>query len=226
MSKRSEFFNRIKTKVQGVGETYECGDILIREDANTGICRAYSRRTEDVIRTDVISNVEIRKFISNIEDEKDSISYRCLALPGGRCKVINDQREQFSLYRLPSVIYALSGNNISFYERVTKDYIEELIHQYQSQKELMKYFKLERLYLKKDACYIGKYIEDGEIKYEELCGNVLSKFRYEDYGIGLKKSVVTNECLKDFGEHKTTLKFTARALQEIIERDREKESGR
>lgn len=222
----NSFMERIQTKVEGIGKTYECGDILIREDANTGICRAYSQSTEDAIRTDIISNTEIRKFIPNIEDEKDFISYRCLVLPGGRCKVINDQSEQFSLYQLTSVIYALSGNKCPFYERVTKDYIEELIRQYESQRELMKYFKLERLYFKKDACYIGKYIEDGEIKYEELCGNVLSRFRYEDYGILLKKSIVDNECLKDFEEYKVTLEFTDKALQKIIEQDREKEYGR
>lgn len=226
MSTKHEFFSRIKTKVKGIGKTYECRDILIREDINTGICKAYSKSTGDVIRTEVISNAEIRKFIPNIEDENDSISYRCLGLPGGRCKVINDQREEFSLYRLSTVIYALLGNKIPFYEIVTKDSIEELICQYQAEKELMKYFKLERLYFKKDACYIGKYIEDGEIMYEELCGNILSRFRYEDYRRELKKTIVTNECLKDFGEYKTTLKFTDKAVQKIIEQDREKDSRR
>ncbi len=220
----NSFMERIQTKVKGIGETYECGDILIREDINTGICRAYSKSKKDVIKTDVISNVEIRKFIPNIEDKNDSVSYRALALPGGRCKVINDQKEQFSLYRFPSVFYALSGKSLPYYEIVTKDTIRELINQYQSQKGLMKYFWLERLYFKKDACYIGKYVDGGEIKYEELSGNVLSRFRYEDYGRELKKVIVDNGCLEDFGEYKTTLKFTNKALQEIIKQDREKES--
>lgn len=222
----NSFKERIQTKVKGIGETYECGDILIREDANTGICRAYSQSTKDVIKTDVISNAEIREIIPNIEDERDSISYRVLGLPAGRCKAINDQTDEFSLYRFQSVFYALSGKQIPCYERVTKDTIRKLIYQYCSKKQLMKYFKLERLYFKKDACYIGKYIEDGEIKYEELCGNVLSRFNYEDYGIELKKPIVTNACLENFGERKATLKFTNKALQEIIEQDREKESGR
>lgn len=226
MKLKNEFFNRIQTKVKGIGENYECGDILIREDINTGICRAYSKNAKDIIKTDTISNAEIRKFIPNIEDEKDTIAYRVLALPAGRCKVINDQTDQFNLYRFQSVFYALSGKQINFYERITKDSIEELIRQYQSQKELMKYFKLERLYFKKDACYIGKYIEDGEIKYEELCGDVLSKFNYEDYGIELKKTVATSESLKDFGQHKTTLRFTVQAVQEIIKQDRERENRR
>lgn len=220
------FMKRIQTKVKGIGETYECGDILIREDVNTGICRAYSRGTKDVIKTDVISIAEIREWIPNIENENDTISYRALALPGGRCRAINDQTDQFNLYQFQSVFYALTGKQISFCERVTKDTIKELINQYCSEKQLMKYFKLERLYFKKDACYIGKYMEEGEIKYEELCGNVLSKFNYEDYGIELKKTVASSESLKDFGQHKTTLKFTNQALQKIIEQDRQKERGR
>lgn len=226
MSAKNEFFNRIKTKVKGVGETYECGDILIREDIDTGICRAYSRGTKDVIRTDVISNAEIRNWIPNIEDENDVISYKALALPGGRTRVINDQAEQFSLYRFQALSYALSGKWIHFYERVTKDAIKELMDKYASEKQLMKYFKLERLYFKQDACYIGKYMEEGEIKYEELCGNVLSKFNYEDYRIEWKKTVASTESIEDFGHYKASLKFTNQALQEIIEQDREKESRR
>lgn len=222
----NSFRERILTKVKGIGDTYECGDILIREDVDTGICRAYSRGTKDVIKTDVISNAEIRKFIPNIEDKNDLVSYRVLALPGGRCKVINDQKEQFSLYRFQSMFYALSGKSLSYYERVTKNTIKELISQYQSQKGLMKYFLLERLYFKEDACYIGKYVDEGEIKYEELSGNVPSGFKYEDYGRRLKKVVVNNGGLEDFGDRKITLKFTNKALQEIIEQDREKESGR
>lgn len=222
----NSFMERIKTKVKGLGETYECGDILIREDINTGICRAYSKDTKDVIKTDLISSAEIREFIPNIEDKSDVISYRALALPGGRCRAINDQTNQFNLYRFQSVFYALSGKSLPKYERVTKDFIKELISQYQSQKELMKYFGLERLYFNKDACYIGKYVDGGEIKYEELSGNVFSKFRYEDYGRELKKVIVDSEDLENFGEHKTTLRFTNKALQEIIEQDREKESRR
>lgn len=70
------------------------------------------------------------------------------------------------------------------------------------------------------------YVDGGEIKYEELSGNVFSKFRYEDYGRELKKVIVDSEDLENFGEHKTTLRFTNKALQEIIEQDREKESRR
>ncbi len=226
MSTRNEFFNRIKTKVKGIGETYECGDILIREDINTGICRAYSRSTKDVIRTDVISNAEIREWIPNIEDENDTISYKALALPGGRTRVINNQADQFNLYRLQAVSYALLGKQISPYERVTKDTIKELMDKYDAEKQLMKYFELERLYFKQDACYIGKYMEEGKIKYEELCGNVLSKFNYEDYGIELKKTVVSTNSIEDFGQHKATLRFTNQALQKVIEQDRKRESIR
>lgn len=222
----NSFTEKIKEKVKGIGETYECGDILIREDINTGICRAYSRGTKDVIETNVISNSEIRKRIPNIEYEKDTISYKILVLPGGRIKVINDKADQYSLYRFNSVFYALSGKQMQFYERVSKDTIMEVMNQYSLEKQLMKYFKLERLYFKKDACYIGKYLENGKIKYEELCGNVLSKINYEDYGIELKKTVASSEFLKDFGQHKTTLKFTNQALQNIIEQDRERENNR
>lgn len=222
------FMDRIQVKVKGIGETYECGDILIREDINTGECRAYSRNTKDVFQTDVISSTEIREFIPNIEDKTDVISYRALALPGGRCRAINDQKDQFNLYRLQSVFYALSGKSLQHHEIVTKDFIKELISQYQAQKELMKYFKLEKLYFNKEACYIGKYKEGEKIKYEELFGNLLpSEFRYEDYGIESKETVVTDECLENFGERKkSALKFTPKALQEIIEQDRNKEDWR
>lgn len=65
---------------------YECGNILIKEDIDTEMCKAYYMQNGEKI-----NNEEIRVFLANIEDERDIISYKILFLPGGRCKKINEQ---------------------------------------------------------------------------------------------------------------------------------------
>ena len=82
----NSFMEGIQTKVEGIKEVYECGNILIKEDIDTRMCKAYNMQNGEKI-----NNEEIRVFLANIEDERDIISYKILFLPGGRYKKINEQ---------------------------------------------------------------------------------------------------------------------------------------
>ncbi len=214
MSTKNEFFSRVQTKVEGIKEVYKCSDILIKEDIDTGICKAYSMQNGEKI-----NNEEIRVFLANIEDEKDIISYKMLFLPGGRCKKINEQ-ERSSLYTFCSLSYALSGEDVSRYAMVTKDKVNELIKSYQSQKQFMKYIELEKLRINGNVAYIGKYIKNGVINQEELFGNVISNIDINN--ITEAELLANNSCLQDFKSENNSLKFTTRALQTIVDRKREK----
>lgn len=214
MSTKNEFFSRVQTKVEGIKEVYECSNILIKEDIDTRICKAYSMQNGEKI-----NNEEIRVFLANIEDERDIISYKMLFLPGGRCKKINEQ-EGSSLYTFCSLSYALSGENISRYAMVTRDKINELIRLYQSQRQFMKYIELKKVTTNENVAYIGKYIKNGVINQEELFGNVISNIDINN--IVESKVIADNSCLQDFKSENNSLKFTTRALQTIVDRKREK----
>lgn len=214
MSIKNEFFSRVQTKVEGIKEVYKCSDILIKEDIDTGICKAYSMQNGKKI-----NNEEIRIFLANIEDERDIISYKMLFLPGGRCKNINEQ-ERSSLYTFCSLSYALSGEDVSSYAMVTKDKVNDLIRLYQSQKQFMKYIELEKVRINGNVAYIGKYIKNGVVKQEELFGNVISNIDINN--IAEAKVLANNRCLQDFKSENNSLTFTTRALQTIVDRERKK----
>lgn len=209
----NSFMEGIQTKVEGIKEVYECGNILIKEDIDTRMCKAYNMQNGEKI-----NNEEIRVFLANIEDERDIISYKILFLPGGRCKKINEQ-ERSSLYTFCSLSRALSGEDISRYAIVTKDKVNELIRLYQSQKQFMKYIELEKVRINANVAYIGKYIENGVVKQEELFGNVISNIDINN--IAEAKVLANNSYLQDFKSENNSLKFTTRALQTIVDRNRE-----
>lgn len=209
----NSFMERIQTKVEGIKDVYECGNILIKEDIDIGMCKAYNMQNGEKI-----NNEKIRVFFANIEDERDIISYKILFLPGGRCKKINEQ-EMSSLYTFCSLSHALSGEDISRYAMVTKDKVNELIRLYQSQKQFMKYIELEKVRINGNVAYIGKYIENGVVKQEELFGNVISNIDINN--IAEAKVIANNSCLQDFKSENNSLKFTTRALQTIVDRNRE-----
>lgn len=209
----NSFMEGIQTKVEGIKEVYECGNILIKEDIDTRMCKAYNMQNGEKI-----NNEEIRVFLANIEDERDIISYKILFLPGGRYKKINDTRRS-SLYTFCSLSRALSGEDISRYAIVTKDKVNELIRLYQSQKQFMKYIELEKVRINANVAYIGKYIENGVVKQEELFGNVIPNIDINN--IAEAKVLANNSYLQDFKSENNSLKFTTRALQTIVDRNRE-----
>lgn len=212
----NSFMERIQTKVEGIKNVYECASILIKEDTNTGICKAYYSQ-----KVEKINNNEIKEILTNIEDDRDMISYKILFLPAGRVKRINEQEGSY-LYTFCSLTRAISGEYLFGGEIVTKDKINELISLYQSQKQSMKYTNLKQVRIKGKVTYIGEYIENGVIKSEELFGNVISNVDINN--IEESKVIVDNSYLQDFKSENNSLKFTTKAIQTIIDRNRALES--
>lgn len=208
---------RIRTKVEGIKEIYDCSSILIKEDINTGICMAYSTRGYKKL-----NEQETEMFHTNIEDESDVISYKILFLPEGRIKKINEQKDEFNLYEFRSLFHALFGEDISPYANISKNKINELVELYQSQKQFMKYIELGKVRHNEKVSYIGKYLENGVIKQKELYGNVFSDINLEDINKRLEfKTLLENSYLQDFESENNSLKFTISALRNVIDRDRE-----
>lgn len=211
----NDFKNSIQVRIEGINKVYEIRDVYLRENHNTGECMAYSTKNSEKV-----DDTSIEVFLANIEDESDIISYKILCLPGGRSKRINEQKDEFNLYNFGNVFEALSGESLSSYDKITKSQIDKLIERYRSEKPLMKYFELEMVTFFGEDAYIGKYLEQGRRGEEELFGNVLSKIDLENIKNQKSQVIITNEHLQDFKLQDCTLKFTARALQNIIEKDK------
>lgn len=83
----------------------------------------------------------------------------------------------------------------------------------------MKYIELEKVRINANVAYIGKYIENGVVKQEELFGNVIPNIDINN--IAEAKVLANNSYLQDFKSENNSLKFTTRALQTIVDRNRE-----
>lgn len=212
----NSFKKGIQAKIKGAEKRYEVKDIFIKEDNNTGICGAYIRG-----ETEKISIAEYRRILVNIEDEKDIITYKVIALPGGRCRTINEQANKFSLYSFGSMFQVLYGEEKTPYMMTTKQEIDELISLYEAQKQSMKYYRLEEVNCKGKVIYIGTYSEEGKIVEEELFGNALSEITWEQLDKQRRKVIVDSSCLQDFIRQRYNLNFTKDALQNIVERNRD-----
>lgn len=210
----NNFKKSMQVEVEGITEVYEIGDIYLRENHSTGECMAYSFENGEKI-----NDSEVRMFLANIEDESDRISYKILSLPGGRLKMINEQEDEFSLYKFESIFRALSGERLPAYTMVTKSQIDKLIDQYRVEKSLMKYFELEKVTVYGLDAYVGKYLEQGKVKQEELFGNVFSRVDLTSINDQRRQVIIDNKCLQDFKSQTRTLKFTAKAVEYIIEKD-------
>lgn len=205
----------IQVEVEGIKQVYESRDIYVRENHSNGERMVYSIKNGEKI-----NDSEIRVFLANIEDESDRISYKILSLPGEGLKMINEQKDEFSLYKFGSIFQALSGEELSPYAMITKSQIDKLIEQYRLEKSLMKYFELEKVNIYGLDAYVGKYLEEGRVKQEEVFGNVFSRVGLEGINNQRGQVIINNECLQDFESQSHTLKFTAKALEHIIEKDR------
>lgn len=210
----NNFKKSMQVEVEGITEVYEIGDIYLRENHSTGECMAYSFENGEKI-----NDSEVRMFLANIEDESDRISYKILSLPGGRLKMINEKEDEFSLYKFESIFRALSGERLPAYTMVTKSQIDKLIDQYRVEKSLMKYFELEKVTVYGLDAYVGKYLEQGKVKQEELFGNVFSRVDLTSINDQRRQVIIDNKCLQDFKSQTRTLKFTAKAVEYIIEKD-------
>lgn len=213
----NDFKNSIQVKVEGINKVYEIRDVYLRENHNTGECMAYSKKG-----IEKVDDTSIKVFLANIEDESDIISYKTLALPGGRIRYFNEQKDEFNLYSFKNVFEALSGESPSTYDKMTKNQINKLIEQYRSERALMKYVELGRITVNGLDAYIGKYIEQGRLKKEELFGgNVLSRFGLvEDINNLEGQAIATTRYFQNFRPQYYGLKFTPKALQNIIEKDK------
>lgn len=219
----NNFLKSIRTKVKGIESMHQCGDILIKEDIRTGECVAYSRENTKKKRKLIdISEVEIS--VPNINDSTDYVSYRVLSLPGGRCRVINNQSDKFSLHSLQDICYGVSGEEILPSAMLDEQTIQEYIRRYQDQKQLMRYVELAKVKHNGQTAYIGTYVEKDECKYEELFGNVLLGIDMEDIDGQIREKEMLAQRMYDFGSRKcSSIGFTKKALQNIAQRDRERE---
>lgn len=186
----NNFKKSMQVEVEGITEVYEIGDIYLRENHSTGECMAYSFENGEKI-----NDSEVRMFLANIEDESDRISYKILSLPGGRLKMINEKEDEFSLYKFESIFRALSGERLPTYTMVTKSQIDKLIDQYRVEKSLMKYFELEKVTVYGLDAYVGKYLEQGKVKQEELFGNVFSRVDLTSINDQRRQVIIDNKCL-------------------------------
>lgn len=210
----NDFKKSMQVKVEGITEVYEIGNIYLRENHSTGECMAYSFENSEEI-----NDSEVRMFLANIEDESDRISYKILFLPGEDLKRINEQEDEFSLYKFGSIFQALSGEELPSYTMITKSQIDEIIDQYRLEKSLMKYFELDKVTVYGFDAYVGKYLEQGKVKQEELFGNVFSRVDLKCIKDQRRQLIIDNKCLQDFESQTHTLKFTAKAIEHIIEKD-------
>lgn len=206
-------------KVEENEKKYEIRDIYIKVNNNTGKCIAYFREG-----IEQIGDYEFRRFLTNIEDERDIISYTELGFPGGPYRKTSGQGDEFSLYNFKSMYYVLLGEEPIPYMMITKHQIDELISQYESQRQSMKYYELEEVRCKGKVAYIGRYLESGDAMEKELFGNVFfeSGCGWKGVDNGSRRILANNRCLKEFNDQKN-LNFTESALQNIVERNREKE---
>lgn len=216
----NNFKKSIQAEVEGIKEVYESRNIYLRENNNTGKCMSYFEK--NIEKED---DTSVRVFLANIEDESDIISYKTLALPGGRIRYFNEQKDEFYLYTFENVFQALSGEVLSPHAMITKRQIDKLIEQYRSEKALMKYVELKRITVNGLDAYIGKYIEQGRFKKEELfAGNVLSRFGLVEYIEDINNQegqvIATTRYFRNFRPQYYGLKFTTKALQNIIEKDK------
>lgn len=213
------FFESLRTKVKGIESMHQCGDILIKEDVKTGECTAYSRE-DDKKKKRLIDMAEVEITIPNINNNADNVAYRVISLPGGRCRVINNQEGKFSLHSLGDICYGLSGEEVSPSVILDESTIQEYIRRYQKQRGQMTYLELVRAEYNGQSVYIGKN-EEG---YEELFGNVLLKMNEEELDKLVRQGEVLAGCMYDFGSSKCSyIGFTKEALQNIAQRDKERE---
>lgn len=211
----NDFKKNIQAEVEGIKQVYESSDIYVRENHSNGECRVYSIKNGEKI-----NDSGVRMFLANIEDESDRISYKILSLQGEGLKMINEQEDKFSLYKFGSIFQALSGERLLEYTMITKSQIDKLIDQYRLEKSLMKYFELEKVTVYGLDAYVGKYLEQGRVKQEELFGNVFSRVGLTSINDQRRQVIIDNKCLQVFESQSQTLKFTAKAVEHIIEKDR------
>ncbi len=213
-----DFLKRLKTKVKGIESMHRCGDILIKEDIKTGECEVYSKE-ENKRKRKSISITDVEITIPNIEDSADCVSYRIKGLPGGRTRVINPSNE-FILHSLQDICYGLSGKEVSLSEMLDESTIQEYVKRYQEQREQMRYIQLAKAKYNGQTVYVGRT----EAGYEDLSRGTLLKVSDEE----LEEIVIQGEAitryLYDFGSLKSSyVGFTRTAVQNIIQKDKERE---
>lgn len=213
-----DFKKEIRATVKGIGKSYESRDIYIKENNNTGQCIAHFRKG-----IEQIGDSEFRRFLINIENQKDIISYREIMLPGGRYKKISGQGDDFSLYNFNSMFQALYGEKKSPFEMITEHDINQLISLYETQRQSMRYYEFEEVRCKGKAAYIGRYLESGAIIEKELLGDVFLEecgWDWKRIDDGSRRILINSRCLKEFSDQKHNLKFSESTLQNIVERNK------